>query len=163
MGQNICYVLASLAVWLCLKMGSANMVLVRLLQIGAKDLTVCSLRLQPPHLTTNKTVFKHRTLLCLHYVSKKCAHLRRMSKKNFSKDNNLAYMFFKKCVIYFTKEKRNLLTFQFCFLDSKICFFRGHVSLPPSVWKHCFHVFLKKLLFESFFLPLFWPGTLFKI
>ena len=29
-----------LAVWLCLKMGSENMVLVRLLQIGAKDLTV---------------------------------------------------------------------------------------------------------------------------
>ena len=26
--------------WLCLKMGSENMVLVRLLQIGAKDLTV---------------------------------------------------------------------------------------------------------------------------
>ena len=29
-----------LAVWLCLKMGSGNMVLMRLLQIGAKDLTV---------------------------------------------------------------------------------------------------------------------------
>ena len=29
-----------LAVWLCLKMGSKNMVLVWLLQIGAKDLTV---------------------------------------------------------------------------------------------------------------------------
>ena len=29
-----------MAVWLCLKMGSENMVLVRLLQIGAKDLTV---------------------------------------------------------------------------------------------------------------------------
>ena len=30
-----------LAVWLCLKMGFENMVLVRLLQIGANDLTVC--------------------------------------------------------------------------------------------------------------------------
>ena len=29
-----------LAVWLCLKMGSENRVLVRLLQIGANDLTV---------------------------------------------------------------------------------------------------------------------------
>ena len=29
-----------LAVWLCLQMGSENMVLVGLLQIGAKDLTV---------------------------------------------------------------------------------------------------------------------------
>ena len=29
-----------LAVWLCLKMGSGNMVLMRLLQVGAKDLTV---------------------------------------------------------------------------------------------------------------------------
>ena len=44
MRQNIlCHLFASAwlcAVWLCLKMGSENMVLVRLLQIGAKNLTV---------------------------------------------------------------------------------------------------------------------------
>ena len=34
---HICF---CIAVWLCLKMGSENLVLMRLLQIGAKDLTV---------------------------------------------------------------------------------------------------------------------------
>ena len=32
----------SLALWICLKQGSAHMVLVVLLQMGTKDLTVCS-------------------------------------------------------------------------------------------------------------------------
>ena len=40
------YILLCLAVWLWLKMGSVNMVLVRLLQIGAKDLTVSPLEVQ---------------------------------------------------------------------------------------------------------------------
>ena len=35
------YICVCLSVWLCVKMGSENMVLVRLLQIRAKDLTVC--------------------------------------------------------------------------------------------------------------------------
>ena len=34
------YIYICLAVWLCIKIGSQNMVLIRLLQIGAKDLTV---------------------------------------------------------------------------------------------------------------------------
>ena len=42
-----------LGVWLCLKMGSENMVLVRLLQIGAKDLTV----LYHPHFPALLLVF----------------------------------------------------------------------------------------------------------
>ena len=41
MGQNnLCFYLPCLAVWLCLKTSYENMVLVRLLQIGAKEVTV---------------------------------------------------------------------------------------------------------------------------
>ena len=38
---SLLYVCLCLAVWLCIKMSSGSMVLMMLLQIGAKDLTVC--------------------------------------------------------------------------------------------------------------------------
>ena len=40
-GQYFLFIFLSLAVWLCLKKCFENRVLVVLLQIGAKDLTVC--------------------------------------------------------------------------------------------------------------------------
>ena len=54
MGQQI----SCLAVWLCLKMGSKNMVLVKLLQIDAKDLKV-----------QGKHVFQHFIMVSFHYSS----------------------------------------------------------------------------------------------
>ena len=44
------FIFLYLAGWLCLKMGSENMVLVRLLQIGAKDFTVGPMATLDPHL-----------------------------------------------------------------------------------------------------------------
>ena len=40
MEYSLLFICLCLDVWLCLKMGSENMVLVRLLQRGANDLTV---------------------------------------------------------------------------------------------------------------------------
>ena len=42
MDYSLLLIFLYLAVWLCLKMSSKNMVLVRLLHIGAMDLTVFS-------------------------------------------------------------------------------------------------------------------------